>query len=44
MDVQAGLALYWWQRLVTIAASRRRVNDVVAVVLLSYLCRFQNKI
>ena len=27
MDVQAGLALYWWQRLITLSSSRVRVNE-----------------
>ena len=27
MDVQAGLALYWWQRLITLSTSRIRVKS-----------------
>ena len=26
-DVQAGLALYWWQRLITFGSGRIRVNN-----------------
>ena len=27
-DVKAGLALYWWQRLITFGFSRKRVNNM----------------
>ena len=30
MDVHAGLALYWWQRLITFGVGRIRVNDILS--------------
>ena len=34
MDVQAGLALYWWQRQITFGAGRIRVKYIKYVILI----------
>ena len=42
-DVQAGLALYWWQRLITFGFNRIRVNVYHVIILILEYMRFKNR-
>ena len=44
MDVQAGLALYWWQKLITFSFCRRRVKLEMKVKILNYIHWFLDRL